>query len=103
MAATGLNLITKIAIMIISGIFVGFTGYKLFLILADDRQYEAEKIIDIIGVIAGMLLSVLAFWGAYTENACLCFIALYFVIVIFINSLWELIRCLLKRGKILNF
>ena len=60
MAATGLNLITKIAIMIISGVFVAFNSYKRFLIFADDRQYEAEKIIEIIGVWSSVCFSL--FW-----------------------------------------
>ena len=102
MASDGINFITKIAIMVISGILIGVSGYKLYLHLADDRKYETEKIIDICFVAGAMLLAILAFWGAFTENACLCYISLGFVIVILVFTVWELIRCFLEGGKVLN-
>ena len=75
--AKGINEITKIAIIVISIILAFFAAINLYQVLDGGFSFEnSDQMINFATIAVTVVLCVLAFWGAYTENACLCYITL---------------------------
>ena len=88
-----MNCVTKWAIIIVSVLLAVFIGIALVRRVTDSHDYDVHKIIDIIVLGCCFLLACLSCLGAFTENACLCYIALVVTIIVLAERIWALVRC----------
>jgi hypothetical protein len=99
------RLVIKVFLVVVSAILGAFFLFRLYyyFVVSDSKPFsDTNSATLFVSLAAGLVLSALAFWGAFAENHILCYISLGAAICLTLWFILQILRCLFGVPKLFD-